>query len=87
MLGALFVNLYSACTKISCAPAAKCTPSPIASTEILLRNAVIPGKEIALIFDKRIQKTVMNMSLYNVEQPRRIQNTTKHLEYNLNKIE
>lgn len=36
-------NIYSALNKISWAPAAKWTPSPTASSEMLLRNAIVPG--------------------------------------------
>lgn len=38
------VSKYSAWSKMSWAPAAKCTPSPTASREILLRNAIVPER-------------------------------------------
>ena len=41
--GGMLVRVHSAWSKMSWAPAAKCTPSPIASSEMLLRNATVPG--------------------------------------------
>ena len=41
--GGMLVRIHSAWSKMSWAPAAKCTPSPTASSEMLLRNATVPG--------------------------------------------
>ena len=43
--GGMLVRIYSAWSKMSWAPAAKCTPSPTASSEMLLRNATVPGEK------------------------------------------
>lgn len=54
--GGLLVSIYSAWSKMSWAPAAKCTPSPTASREILLRNAIVPKKNAQLLELQNIMK-------------------------------